>query len=146
MKRQFFGCLAAAMITVSLPLPVAVLADGHVFDPDEPPPEGMGSVYGNVTARPHKDYVKKAKEQAPKEDYSDGLDNYSSSPEGKVVYNDSMVNYELADVYAILLNPAAKASKAHEVEAKDDEGLTPPGRWPWQKATLSVLQTARPNR
>jgi len=125
MKRQFFGCLTAALLTVPLALPVAVLADGHVFDPDVPPPEGMGSVYGNVTARPHKEYVRKAKEQASQEDDSDGLENYSSSPEGKVVYNDSMVNYELSDVFAILLNPAAKAGKVHEVEAKDDGGQAP---------------------
>ena len=45
------------MIAGLLALPVAVLADGHGFDPDEPPPEGKGSVYGTVTARPHKDYV-----------------------------------------------------------------------------------------
>ena len=95
------------MIAGLLALPVAVLADGHGFDPDEPPPEGKGSVYGTVTARPHKDYVKKAKELGSKEDYDDN-DPYAGSADGKVVYNDTMVNYDFADVYAILLNPAAK--------------------------------------
>ena len=124
MMKQVFGILAAAMIAGLLTLPVAVLADGHGFDPDEPPPEGKGSVYGTVTARPHKDYVKKAKELGSKEDYDDN-DPYAGSADGKVIYNDTMVNYDFADVYAILLNPAAKPGKVHEVEAEGDEDQKP---------------------
>ena len=125
MTKRFLRVLAAAVITGLWVLPVPVLADGHVFDTDVPPPEGKGSVYGKVTARPHKAYVKKAKEQPPQESFGGGPESYAGSVDGKVVYNDTMVNYEFIDVYAIVLNPAAKPGKVHEVEAEGDEGLTP---------------------
>ena len=109
-------------------LPVPLLAADHSAAPKAPRlAEGMGSVYGDVTARPHKDYLKKAKEQARDTTPSSSDDGkYATSADGSIVYNDTMVNYERIDIYAILLNPAAKPGRVHEVEAENDGGLAPP--------------------
>ncbi|MBL4690432.1 MAG: hypothetical protein JKY68_03075 [Rhodospirillales bacterium] len=125
MTKRFLRILAVAVMAGLGVSPLTTLADGHVFDPFEPPAEGKGSVYGNVTARPHKDYVRKAVDRASKNIIVEDPELYGASADGKIVYNDTMVNYELVDVYAILLNPAAKPGKVHEVEAETDEGLAP---------------------
>ena len=125
MTKRFLRVLAVAVITGLGASPLTIQADGHVFDPYEPPAEGKGSVYGNVTARPHKDYVRKAVDRASKNIIVEDPELYGASADGKIVYNDTMVNYELVDVYAILLNPAAKPGKVHEVEAEGDEDQKP---------------------
>ena len=125
MTKRFLHVLAVAVITGLGASPLTIQADGHVFDPYEPPAEGKGSVYGNVTARPHKDYVRKAEDRASKNTIVEDPELYGASADGKIVYNDTMVNYELVDVYAILLNPAAKPGKVHEVEAEGDEDQKP---------------------
>ena len=107
-------------------MPVAALAADHSDAPKVPRlAEGTGSVYGDVTARPHKEYRKKAKEMARNApSSSDGK--YATSADGRISYNDTMVNYRRIDVYAILLNPAAEPGRVHAVEAENDGGLAPP--------------------
>ena len=125
-KKYFCRVLAVAVMTGLWALPVPVSAADHSDAPTVPRlAEGMGSVYGDLTARPHKDYLKKAKERAQDApSSSDGK--YSVSADGSIVYNDTMVNYERIDIYAILLNPAFKPGGVHEVQAENDGGLAPP--------------------
>lgn len=108
-------------------LPVAVLAGGCAAPKQQRLAEGTGAVVGEIKARPHKDYLKKAKDKAQDSGLNEGnADSYGSfSSSGKIVYNETMVNYGRIEVYAILLNPAAEPGNRHEVKAKKDGGLHP---------------------
>ena len=129
-KKCSCRVLAAVVIAGLWALPVTVLARDHNSNETSEPrlAEGTGSVHGKVTARPHKDYLRRAKDRARNNATTkDRDDHYSfSADDGKMVYNDTMVNYERIDVYAILLNPAAKPGRVHEVQAENDGGLAPP--------------------
>ncbi len=119
--------LLVGWVTVPSLIPPAALAEDHIFDPDQDPADGKGTVYGEVTARPHKDYVKKAQEMAKNAGPGE-VDQYGNPipTDGKLNFDEKMVNYNLAKVFAILVNPAAKPDEEeHEVEVEEDEGMTP---------------------
>ncbi|MBL6947191.1 MAG: hypothetical protein ISR51_00805 [Rhodospirillales bacterium] len=125
MQQRISRIVSVVALTVVWGLSAAALGDSHVFDPFVPPADGKGSIYGKVTARPHKDYIKKATKKKPGMVYQEGAESYGASADGKVAYNDTMVNYDFVAVYAILLDPAWKPGKVHEVEATADEELQP---------------------
>ena len=126
-KKYLCRAFAAVIMAGMWALPVAVLAGGCAA-PNQPRlAEGTGAVVGEIKARPHKEYLKKAKDKAQDSGLNEGnAGSYGSfSSSGKIVYNETMVNYGRIEVYAILLNPAAEPGNRHEVKAKKDGGLHP---------------------
>jgi hypothetical protein len=86
-----------------------------------PTQKGMGNIHGRVTARPHKDYVAKAKAKSDAKIRGD----YDTTEDGSLVYNATMVNYdELDDVYVGLIGANRKPGSVHALKAEDD-GFTP---------------------
>jgi len=126
-KKYLCRAFAAVIMAGMWALPVAVLAGGCAAPKQQRLAEGTGAVVGEIKARPHKDYLKKAKDKAQDSGLNEGnADSYGSfSSSGKIVYNETMVNYGRIEVYAILLNPAAEPGNRHEVKAKKDGGLHP---------------------
>ena len=127
MKKYLCRACAAVIMAGRWALPVAVLAGGCAAPQQQRLAEWTGAVVGEIKARPHKDYLKKAKDKAQDSGLNEGnADSYGSfSSSGKIVYNETMVNYGRIEVYAILLNPAAEPGNRHEVKAKKDGGLHP---------------------
>ena len=121
------GFLVAVMAMGWGAAPTEALAGSHVFDADQSPADGKGTVYGKLYIRPHKDYVKKAMEKA-KNAPPGKVDQYGN-PEGGVgglQFGGPLLNYNQAKVFAILVNPAAKLDEEeHEVEVDEDDGIKP---------------------
>ena len=126
-KKYLCRAFAAVIMAGMWALPVAVLAGGCAAPKQQRLAEGTGAVVGEIKARPHKDYLTKAKDKAQDSGLNEGnAGSYGSfSSRGKIVYNETMVNYGRIEVYAILLNPAAEPGNRHEVKAKKDGGLHP---------------------
>lgn len=127
MKMTFFRLLVVAVVLGWTWAPSPVSATSHIFNPKTPPAEGKGTVYGKTYIRPHKDYVKKAEELA-KNAPPGAVDQYGTPIryDGKLNFNEKMVNYNLIKIFTILVNPAAKLDEEeHEVEVEEDEGIKP---------------------
>ncbi|MDP6430139.1 MAG: hypothetical protein QGH73_12390 [Rhodospirillales bacterium] len=86
-----------------------------------PTQKGMGNIHGRVAARPHKDYVAKAKAKSDAKIRGD----YDTTDDGSLVYNATMVNYdELDEVYVGVIGANRKLGSVHAVKGGDD-GFTP---------------------
>jgi len=125
MSKYFLWFFIVAMLFVwAVPFPV--LATGHIFDPDQVPADGKGTVYGKLYVRPHKDYVKKAREIA--KNPPGKVDNYGISLplDGSLKFAGPLLNYNLIKVFTVLVDPSAKLDEEeHEVEISEDDGMKP---------------------
>ncbi|MDA1090032.1 MAG: hypothetical protein O3A85_06950 [Proteobacteria bacterium] len=126
MTRNLLGFLVVLLLMNWGAASSQALADSHIFDPDQPPADGMGTVYGKLQIRPHKDYVKKAKEKA-KNAGPGAVDQYGTPlrDDGKLSFSEKMVNYNLIKVFTILLNPAAKLDAEEYEVVVEEDGMKP---------------------